>query len=920
LLVSRSTSNASAITATGNGTGSGIVATSGSGATGDGIQATAASTNGNGFAITGTGTGNGVKVVSASGDGINSTVSTSGHGMKLTGAGSAKNGLGLQGGTNAAGLSSVGAGTGAGMLLTAGATGAGFSIVAGATSGNGINVAITSGFAINAPGAVVAGLSTGTATAGAADSITLAASEPTTAKLYVGTKVAIVSGTGVGQSRYIISYSTGRVATVARPWAVTPDATSVYVIYADNQVPFLRLDTAQSGTASTIVLDANASATDDLYKGMQIRILAGTGDDQVRYIKSYTGSSKTATIVPNWTTTPDSTSVFGILAISSEVNAAEVNHVSTSSVTTINANLGETQPVNFTGTGASALVKTDMVDIAGSAVGTSTAQIGVNVVNAGGTAWGSGAITPSVFATDSITSTALAASAVTKIQTGLSTLTQADIRTSVGLASANLDTQLSTIAGYIDTEVAAIKTKTDFLPSVTAGSAGGLLIAGSNAATTFASTTITGTFTISDGIVVTRSTSNADAVSFTGNGTGDGLMLASGSGATGDGLKIMANSTNGNGINALGAGSGKGILGTGGSTGTGIQGIGGATSGDGIHGVATTSGHGLRGTAAGTNKHGIAGSGAGTGHGMALFAGSTGNALKLLDSAGTGDGDATLGALTVSGVLTATNGGNAINGVGAVASVTGNVGGNVVGSVGSVTGAVGSVTGSVGSVTGNVGGSVASVVGSVGSVTGNVGGNVVGSVASVSGAVGSVTGNVGGNLVGTIGGLTVNALKDLFDTDSTLTFASAVAGSVVKEIANNSGGGVDVNAIADAVWDEALSGHLAVGSAGATLSATPGAVGPGSTPLTWQVKVGATAISGCKVWVSTDDPFTAGNTVAGTSLTDDDGNVRFLLDSDVVYYGWRDHPRYQFSNPIQFRYNSSQTRWEIWNGTSWVAW
>ena len=45
----------------------------------------------------------------------------------------------------------------------------------------------------------------------------------------------------------------------------------------------------------------------------------------------------------------------------------------------------------------------------------------------------------------------------------------------------------------------------------------------------------------------------------------------------------------------------------------------------------------------------------------------------------------------------------------------------------------------VASVTGNVGGNV---VGSVGSVTGNVGGNVVGSVASVVGAVGSVTGNV----------------------------------------------------------------------------------------------------------------------------------------------------------------------------------
>jgi hypothetical protein len=44
-------------------------------------------------------------------------------------------------------------------------------------------------------------------------------------------------------------------------------------------------------------------------------------------------------------------------------------------------------------------------------------------------------------------------------------LDAAGTRTAVGMASANLDTQLSTIAGYIDTEVAAIKAKTDNLPS-----------------------------------------------------------------------------------------------------------------------------------------------------------------------------------------------------------------------------------------------------------------------------------------------------------------------------------------------------------------------------------------------------------------------------------------------------------------------
>lgn len=79
----------------------------------------------------------------------------------------------------------------------------------------------------------------------------------------------------------------------------------------------------------------------------------------------------------------------------------------------------------------------------------------------------SGRIDASVgaMATDVITSTALATSAVTEIQSGLSTLDAAGVRTAIGLASANLDTQLTAIDDYLDTEVAAIKAKTDNLPT-----------------------------------------------------------------------------------------------------------------------------------------------------------------------------------------------------------------------------------------------------------------------------------------------------------------------------------------------------------------------------------------------------------------------------------------------------------------------
>ena len=53
----------------------------------------------------------------------------------------------------------------------------------------------------------------------------------------------------------------------------------------------------------------------------------------------------------------------------------------------------------------------------------------------------------------------------------------------------------------------------------------------------------------------------------------------------------------------------------------------------------------------------------------------------------------------------------------------------------------------------------------------------------------AVLNTIVGSLSGTIGGLTAAALKDFFDTNSGTTYASAVTGSVVKEIADNAAGG-----------------------------------------------------------------------------------------------------------------------------------
>lgn len=83
---------------------------------------------------------------------------------------------------------------------------------------------------------------------------------------------------------------------------------------------------------------------------------------------------------------------------------------------------------------------------------------------------GANVLTAAAINADAITAAKVAADVTTEIQSGLAT------------ASA-----LATVAGYVDTEVAAIKAKTDNLPSAAPGAAGGLFIAGANAATSIAS-------------------------------------------------------------------------------------------------------------------------------------------------------------------------------------------------------------------------------------------------------------------------------------------------------------------------------------------------------------------------------------------------------------------------------------------------
>lgn len=165
---------------------------------------------------------------------------------------------------------------------------------------------------------------------------------------------------------------------------------------------------------------------------------------------------------------------------------------------------------------------------------------------------------------------------------------------------------------------------------------------------------------------------------------------------------------------------------------------------------------------------------------------------------------------------------------------------------------------------------VSSVSGSVGSVTGNVGGNVVGNVNGdlVGSVLGNVAGDVQGNVdgkvlgtgAGTITGTGVRAVDSsgnaIAPSSATTTIASyldtevaAILAAVDTEVAAikaktdqltftvankvdaTATVDVDEEAIADAVWDEAIAGHLTAGTTGAKLNSAASAGDPWATPV-----------------------------------------------------------------------------------------
>ena len=262
---------------------------------------------------------------------------------------------------------------------------------------------------------------------GLATSAALATVQADTDDIQTRLPAALVSGR--------MDSSVGAVAANAITAAAVADgAIDRATFAADTGLQSIRSNTAQAGGATSITLDASASATTDFYKGTWILLTGNTGVGQVRLCTAYDGTTKVATVAPAWATNPDVTTTFAILAaagVDVELWAASAPNVLVSG--RIDASVG---------------------------------AMAANVLTA--TAIATDAITAAKIAPDAIGASELAADAVTEIQSGLAT---AAALATVQADTDDIQTRLpaALVSGRIDASVGAMAANTVTAAAVATG-------------------------------------------------------------------------------------------------------------------------------------------------------------------------------------------------------------------------------------------------------------------------------------------------------------------------------------------------------------------------------------------------------------------------------------------------------------------
>lgn len=238
------------------------------------------------------------------------------------------------------------------------------------------------------------------------------------------------------------------------------------------KTPPLARGTAQAGAAGTITLAAGESSVTDFFKQARVKIIAGTGIGQARLITAYNGTTKVATLNRNWATNPDNTSIYEVwdaesadpvnvdATISSRSTYAGAD---TSGTTTLLSRLGSA--ITLSGGAVTVGTNNDKTGYSLSAAGTqaiwdaltsaftTAGSIGKWLVDKLDVVLSTRLASSSYTAPDNTSITAIKAKTDNLPAAPAATgdcITASGVRTAIGLASANMDTQLAVIQADTD--------------------------------------------------------------------------------------------------------------------------------------------------------------------------------------------------------------------------------------------------------------------------------------------------------------------------------------------------------------------------------------------------------------------------------------------------------------------------------------
>jgi hypothetical protein len=162
----------------------------------------------------------------------------------------------------------------------------------------------TSGYSVTFESAYPDAIHRGQLVAVGTRSATLATDAP--AVDLKGATLAVVNGTGAGQTVAVLAYNTTtKVATLAADWNVTPAAGDEYTVRHDLGTDYaIRRGDVAAATSTSVTFESPGLTGDLTGTDLVVAIVDGSGSGQSRRIVGYNPSTRVADVAPAWFATP----------------------------------------------------------------------------------------------------------------------------------------------------------------------------------------------------------------------------------------------------------------------------------------------------------------------------------------------------------------------------------------------------------------------------------------------------------------------------------------------------------------------------------------------------------------------------------------------------------------------------------------